>query len=50
MCEEVGVGVKTSFYMRNRILDVINLSLKNDKVEVDECFVKESFKGNRSKS
>ncbi len=48
--EEVGVGVKTSFYMRNRILDVINLSLKNDKVEVDECFVKESFKGNHSKS
>ena len=31
--EEVGVGVKTSFYMRHRILDVINLSLKNDKVE-----------------
>ena len=39
---EIGVGVKTSFYMRHRILDVINLSLKNDKVEgiveVDECF------------
>ena len=52
--EEVGVGVKTSFYMRHRILDVINLSLKNDKVEgiveVDECFIKESFKGNHSKS
>ena len=48
--EEVGVGVKTSFYMRHRILDVINLSLKNDKVEgiveVDEYFVKESFEGN----
>ena len=27
--EEVGVGVKTSFFMRHRILDVINLSLKN---------------------
>ena len=41
---EIGVGVKTSFYMRHRILDVINLSLKNDKVEgiveVDECFIK----------
>ncbi|MBW4864125.1 MAG: IS1595 family transposase [Paeniclostridium sp.] len=52
--EEVGVGVKTSFYMRHRILDVINLSLKNDKVEgiveVDEVFIRESFKGNHSKS
>ena len=32
------------------ILNVINLSLKNDKVEgiveVDEYFVKESFEGN----
>ena len=39
--------------MRHRILDVINLPLKNDKVEgiveVDECFIKESFKGNHSK-
>ena len=42
--EEVGVGVKTSFYMCHRILHVINLSLKSDKVEVDECFIKESFK------
>ena len=42
--KEVGVGVKTSFYMRHRILNVINLSLKNDKVEgiveVDEYFIK----------
>lgn len=45
--EEVGVGVKTSFYMRHRILDVINLSLKNDIVEVDECFIKETFKGKK---
>ena len=48
--KEVGVGVKTSFYMRHRILNVINLSLKNDKVEgiveVDDYFVKESFEGN----
>ena len=52
--EEIGVGVKTSFYMRHRILDVINLSLKKDIVEgiveVDEVFVRESFKGNHSKS
>ena len=42
--EEVDVGVKTSFYMRHRILDVINLSLKEDTVEgiveVDEFFIK----------
>ena len=52
--EEVGVGVKTSFYMRHRILDVINLSLKDDTVEgiveVDEVFIRESYKGNHSKS
>ena len=28
-----------------RINDIRTLSLKNDKVEVDECFIKESFKG-----
>ncbi|MDU4936667.1 MAG: IS1595 family transposase [Peptostreptococcaceae bacterium] len=52
--EEVGVCVKTSFYMRHRILDVINISLKNDTVEgiveVDEVFIRESYKGNHSKS
>ena len=52
--EEIGVGVKTSFYMRHRILDVINISLKKDTVEgiveVDEVFVRESYKGNHSKS
>lgn len=41
-------------YWQHWILDVINLSLKNDRVEgiveVDECFIKESFKGNHSKS
>ena len=51
---EIGVGVKTSFYMRHRILDVINLSLKNDMVEgiveVDEVFIRHSYKGNHSKS
>ncbi len=52
--QEVGVGVKTSFYMRHRILDVINLSLKEDIVEgiveVDEVFVRCSYKGNHSKN
>ena len=51
--EEVGVGVKTSFYMRHRILDVINLSLKNDKnmtinilLDLAELFVeKHEFDG-----
>lgn len=42
--EEVGICVKTSFYMRHTIPNVINLSLKNDKVEVivevNECFIK----------
>ena len=40
-------------YWQHWILDVINLEL-NDKVEgiveVDEYFIKESFKGNHSKS
>lgn len=52
--EEVDVGVKTSFYMRHRILDVINLSLKEDTVEgiveVDEFFIRHSYKWNHSKS
>ncbi|MEG0569957.1 MAG: IS1595 family transposase [Erysipelotrichales bacterium] len=51
---EIGVGVKTSFYMRHRILDVINLSLKEDTVagivEVDEFFIRHSYKGNHSKN
>ena len=51
---EIEVGVKTSFYMRHRILDVINLSLKEDTVsgivEVDEFFIRHSYKGNHSKN
>ncbi len=51
---EIEVGVKTSFYMRHRILDVINLSLKNDAVEgiveVDEVFIRHSYKVNHSKN
>lgn len=51
---EIEVGVKTSFYMRHRILDVISLSLKNDAVEgiveVDEVFIRHSYKANHSKN
>lgn len=46
---EIEVRVKTSFYMRHRILDVINLSLKEDTVtgivEVDEFFIRHSYQG-----
>lgn len=35
---EIEVGVKTSFYMRHRILDVINLSLKNKEIQLWEKF------------
>ena len=50
MCaEEIGVSVPTAFFMRHRILDVINLSLKDEilegVVEVEPCYINESFKG-----
>ena len=50
MCaEEVGVSVPTAFFMRHRILDVINVSLKDEIlegiVETDACYINESFKG-----
>lgn len=52
--EIVGVCVKTSFYMRHKILDAISLHVKNDNVsgiiEMDETFLAESFKGNHKKS
>lgn len=51
--EDIDVCVKTSFYMRHRILDVLNIMLKQDIVdgiiEVDETYVRESFKGNHTK-
>ena len=47
--EQVSVSIPTSFFMRHRILDVINLSLKNETlsgiVEADVCYINESFKG-----
>lgn len=50
---EIEVSIPTSFFMRHRILDVLNVSLRNDIVdgivEVDEMFLRESFKGNHSK-
>ena len=50
MCaEEVGVSVPTAFFMRHKILDVINVSLKDETlegiVETDACYINESFKG-----
>lgn len=51
--EDIEVCVKTSFYMRHRILDVLNITLKQDVVdgiiEVDETYVRESFKGNHTR-
>ncbi|HAX73777.1 MAG TPA: hypothetical protein DCY20_09680 [Firmicutes bacterium] len=52
--EIVGVCVKTSFYMRHRILDAIRLFLGvghvEGVVEMVETFFAESFKGNHRKS
>lgn len=52
--ENVGVSVKTSFYMRHKILDCIRVFMGigdvDGIVEMDETFVAESFKGNHSKS
>jgi transposase-like protein len=52
--EVVEVGVKTSFYMRHRLLDAIRnyMSIGNvdGVVEMDETFLAESFKGNHKKS
>ena len=50
--ENVGVGVKTSFYMRHKILDCISAFLGTGHVdgviEADEVFFAESFKGTRT--
>lgn len=52
--KEIEVSIPTSFFMRHRILDVLNMSLRHDIVdgivEVDEMFLRESFKGNHSKN
>lgn len=53
---KVGVGLKTSFFMRHRILECIKKHTDNFRVnkgngaEIDECFVQENFKGNHKKS
>lgn len=50
----VEVGVKTSFYMRHRLMDAVRnfMSIGNVSgvVEMDETFLAESFKGNHKKS
>ena len=47
--KEVSVSVPTSFFMRHRILDVMNLYLKDEilegVVETELCYLNESFKG-----
>ena len=50
---EVSVSVPTSFFMRHRILDVMNLYLKDEilegVVETELCYLNESFKGDEIK-
>ena len=49
-----GVSLKTSFFMRHRILEALTAnvpafrSAAGDGVELDECFIAESFKGRRA--
>lgn len=51
---QIGVCVKTSFYMRHRILDAIRFYIGMGHlegiVEMDETYFAESFKGNHVKS
>ena len=53
---KVGVGLKTSYFMRHRILECIKKHIDNFRVnkgngaEIDECFIPENFKGNHKKS
>lgn len=50
----VEVCVKTSFYMRHKILDAIRMFMGigniDGVIEMDETFIAESFKGNHKKS
>ena len=52
--EHINVCVKTSFYMRQRILDALRLALGmghlEGVIEMDETFFAESFKGGHQKS
>ena len=51
--QRCGVSLKTAFFMRHRILECISQSLPafrsaaGDGMQVDECYLRESFKGNR---
>ena len=51
--ERCGVSPKTAFFMRHRILECIAQSMPafrsaaGDGMEIDECYLRESFKGNR---
>ncbi|MDB8458133.1 MAG: IS1595 family transposase [Turicibacter sanguinis] len=51
---QIGVCVKTSFYMRHRILDAIRsyigMGHLDGVIEMDETYFAESFKGNHVKS
>ncbi|MDY5212216.1 transposase-like zinc-binding domain-containing protein [Intestinibacter sp.] len=51
--EQVSVSIPTSFFMRHRILDILNLSLRNQTFEgivcADEYNLNESFKGKSPK-
>ncbi|SQI02853.1 CDGSH-type zinc finger protein [Clostridium perfringens] len=51
--DNIGVSVKTSFYMRHNVLDCIIAFMEvgdvDGIVEMDETFVAKSFKGNHKK-
>jgi transposase-like protein len=51
--ERCGVSLKTAFFMRHRILECTSKNMSafrsaaGDGMEIDECYLRESFKGNR---
>ena len=53
--QRCGVSLKTAFFMRHRILEAISQNMPafrsscGDGMELDECYIRESFKGNRSR-
>lgn len=54
--DKVRVGLKTSFFMRHRILECMKKYIgdfrvgKGNSADLDECFLRESFKGNHKKN
>ena len=54
--EKVGVCLKTSYFMRHRIIECIKQNQnqfivnQNNKGQLDETFLRENFKGNHTKS